>query len=128
KWHISWGGKRDSMPAHESGMQSGRLQPAGRAFVREGEYYLNGQMWIWRRGVDALETALQLFLEQAEIAISTSIGGIVAKLDDVFVRTEKQGVGFGTTLLEQLNGALAKAEVRRIDTSVHLHNGNARLF
>jgi GNAT superfamily N-acetyltransferase len=118
------------------------------AFLRQDEYYLDSSSGYGDGGVEALETALQLFLEHPEIgfvwmaydehepvalcvvcfAISTSIGGVVAKLDDVFVKTGRQGKGIGTTLLEQLKGELAKAEVRRIDTSVHLHNEDARRF
>ena len=55
-------------------------------------------------------------------AISTSIGGLVAKLDDVYVSPHLHGRGVGTQMMKSLKKELRRKRVRRIDTSVH--NGN----
>jgi ribosomal protein S18 acetylase RimI-like enzyme len=61
-------------------------------------------------------------------AISTSIGGIVAKLDDVFVIGSQQSRGIGSALLQDLKQELLDRGVLRIDTSVHLQNDRAQKF
>jgi GNAT superfamily N-acetyltransferase len=61
-------------------------------------------------------------------AISTSIGAVVAKLDDVYITSARQGQGIGSMHLTQLKEELRRLGVRRIDTSVHLQNGQARRF
>jgi ribosomal protein S18 acetylase RimI-like enzyme len=61
-------------------------------------------------------------------AISTSIGGIVAKLDDVYVAAQHQDRGVGSAHLTALKDELDRRGVRRIDTSVHVHNPGARRF
>jgi GNAT superfamily N-acetyltransferase len=118
------------------------------AFLSLDEYYLDSSSRYGDGGGEALVAALQLFLKRQEIgfvwmayddleavgicvvcfAISTSIGAVVAKLDDVFVKTGKQRRGIGRTLLEQLKDELRKLGIRRIDTSVHLKNDEARRF
>ena len=117
-------------------------------FLSQDEHYLDSSSGYGDGGGKALEHALKLFLKRPEIgfvwmaydgseavgvcvvcfAISTSIGAVVAKLDDVFVKAGKQGKGIGTALLAQLKRELAKLDIRRIDTSVHLQNDEARRF
>jgi len=92
--------------------------------------------------VSPLKRALGLFLQRSDLgfvwlayadrepaavcvvcyAISTSIGGLVAKLDDVYVAPHLHGRGIGTQMLKSLKQELKRKRVRRIDTSVH--NGN----
>jgi ribosomal protein S18 acetylase RimI-like enzyme len=56
------------------------------------------------------------------------MGAVVAKLDDVSVKTDRRGAGIGTALLEQLKEQLRKEAVTRIDVAVHLENPEARRF
>jgi len=94
------------------------------------------------RGAEALERALDLFLAHPEIgfvwlarigdvvagacvvcyAISTSLGGLVAKLDDVTVDPERHGQGIGTAMLVALSRHLRERNVGRIDTACHREN------
>jgi GNAT superfamily N-acetyltransferase len=123
-----------------------------RAFLNEDEYYLDSSSAYGGEagegGDAALERALDLFLAWPELgmvwlaydgeepvavcvvcfAISTSAGGLVAKLDDVFVAEGKRGQGVGSTHLSALQEELRRMRVRRIDTSVHLGNDGARRF
>jgi GNAT superfamily N-acetyltransferase len=100
------------------------------------------------QGCAALEEALDLFLSRPElgfvwlaydsgepvavcvvrVAISTSMGAVVAKLDDVFVASDKQGRGIGAAHLTGLKAELQRMGVRRIDTSVHVQDHEARRF
>lgn len=118
------------------------------AFLREDEHYLASSEAYGDRGFKGLNDALDLFLEQPDLgfvwlaydeggvagvcvisyAISTSIGGVVAKLDDVSVKAEKRGQGIGTALLAQLKEQLRRESVMRIDVGVHLDNPAARKF
>ena len=118
------------------------------AFFAEDEYYLSSSEAYGHGGEAALDAALQLFLARPELgfvwmakdgeepvavcvvsfAVSTSAGGLVAKLDDVFVRPERQRTGVGSTLLAQLKEELRRQHMRRMDTSVHLRNDVARAF
>jgi uncharacterized protein len=61
-------------------------------------------------------------------AVSTSMGSLVAKLDDVSVKAERRGQGVGTELLVRLKEQLRKEAVSRIDVGVHLENPEARKF
>jgi ribosomal protein S18 acetylase RimI-like enzyme len=61
-------------------------------------------------------------------AISTSIGGLVAKLDDVYVAPQLHGRGVGSQMLKALIPELQRKRVRRIDTSVHSGNDVAEKF
>jgi len=61
-------------------------------------------------------------------AISTSMGAVVAKLDDVSVKVDRRGHGAGSDMLEQLKEQLRKESVTRIDVAVHLENPQARRF
>ena len=117
-------------------------------FLRKDEHYLDSSQAYGDRGDLGLNAALQLLLEKPELgfvwlgydgatpvavcvvsfAISTSIGGIVAKMDDVFVARSRRGVSVGSLHLQQLKQELRRLEVLRIDTSVHNTNLRARSF
>lgn len=117
-------------------------------FLNEDEHYLASSKAYGDRGFQGLNDALDLFLEQPELgfvwmayddtgaagvcvicyAISTSMGAVVAKLDDVSVKADRRGKGVGTALLEQLKEQLRKESVTRIDVGVHLDNPEARRF
>jgi GNAT superfamily N-acetyltransferase len=118
------------------------------AFLNEDEHYLASSKAYGDRGFQGLNDALDLFLEQPELgfvwlahdengvagicvicyAISTSMGAVVAKLDDVSVKADRRGQGVGTELLEQLKEQLRKEMVTRIDVGVHFENAEARRF
>ena len=119
-----------------------------REFLREDDHYLKSSGAYGAAGDAALENALDLFLQKPEmgfvwlayegsepaavcvvcLAISTSIGGLVAKLDDVAVTRGRLGQGIGSAHLHALKDELRKLGVCRIDTSVHLDNHAARRF
>ena len=119
-----------------------------RVFLSEDEHYLLSSKAYGDRGFQGLNDALDLFLEQPELgfvwlaygdrgvsavcvvcyAISTSMGAVVAKLDDVSVKADRRGGGIGTALLQQLKAQLRKESVTRIDVGVHLENPEARRF
>ena len=118
------------------------------AFLREDEHYLASSKAYGDRGLQGLNDSLDLFLERPELgfiwlaydeggvaamcvicyAISTSMGAVVAKLDDVSVKEGRRGKGVGTALVEQLKEQLRKESVTRIDVAVHLENPEARRF
>ncbi len=118
------------------------------AFLTEDEHYLASSKAYGDRGTAALEDALDLFLKRPELgfvwmasdengvagicvicyAISTSIGALVAKLDDVSVKEDRRGQGIGTILIRQLKEELRRQSVMRIDVAVHLNNPEARQF
>ncbi len=117
-------------------------------FLRKDKYYIDSSGTYGDGGSVALQSALELFLQRPELgfvwmaydgdkpvgicvvcfAISTSIGAVVAKLDDVFVVTTMHNQGVGSTLITSLKEELCLLNIRRIDTSVHLHNSKARRF
>ena len=117
-------------------------------FLGEDEHYLASSNAYGDRGTDALPDALELFLKRPELgfvwlaydeqgvaamcvicyAISTSLGTLVAKLDDVSVKEDRRGQGVGTQLLKQLKEELRRANVMRIDVAVHVDNPEARHF
>lgn len=117
-------------------------------FLSADEHYRDSSAAYGDGGPAALRNALDLFLSRPEhgfvwmvyeadravgccvvcYAISTSAGGIVAKLDDVSVRGGQEGKGIGSFMLASLAGALREAGIRRIDTSCHLANDAARRF
>jgi len=117
-------------------------------FLREDEHYLASSGAYGDGGEAALARALELFLERPEtgfvwlayagdaavavcvvcFAVSTSAGALVAKLDDVAVKTAWRGQGVGSAHLEQLKDELRRLGVRRIDTAVHLRNAGAWRF
>ena len=118
------------------------------SFLSQDDHYLDSSRAYGDGGTAALSRALELFLRRPELgfvwlayegeepvavcvvswAISTSIGAVVAKLDDVYVSEAQQGRGIGSAHLSQLKAELHQLGVRRIDTSVHLQNEPARRF
>ena len=117
-------------------------------FLSEDEHYLASSQAYGDIGVRGLNDALDLFLERPELgfvwmafdeqgaagicvvcyAISTSMGSVVVKLDDVSVKKDRRGKGVGTYLLDQLKEQLRKESVTRIDVAVHKDNPEARRF
>lgn len=118
------------------------------AFLSEDEHYLASRKAYGDRGIQGLNDALYLFLEHPDLgfvwmaydergvagicvicyAVSTSMGSLVAKLDDVSVKKDRRGQGIGTALLDQLKKQLQKESVKRIDVAVHVDNSQAREF
>ena len=117
-------------------------------FLRADEHYLASSQAYGDLGLAGLNNALDLFLEHPELgfvwmaydeqgaagicvvcyAISTSMGSVVAKLDDVSVKPDRRGKGIGSELLSQLKEQLRKEAITRIDVAVHLQNPEARHF
>ena len=118
-------------------------------FLREDEHYLDSSAAYGDGGPKALRRAVALFLRRPELgfvwlayadgkpagccvicyAISTSMGRVVAKLDDVFVAADYRGKGVGTKMLRALKVELKKKNIGRIDTAVHKGNpGAARYY
>ena len=117
-------------------------------FLRADEHYLASSQAYGDLGFAGLNNALDLFLEHPELgfvwmaydeqgaagicvvcyAISTSMGSVVAKLDDVSVKPDRRGKGIGSELLSQLKEQLRKEAITRIDVAVHLQNPEARHF
>lgn len=117
-------------------------------FLGTDEHYLASSEAYGDQGVKGINNALDLFLERPELgfvwlaydedgiaamcvicyAISTSMGAVVAKLDDVSVKADRRGRGVGTELMNQLKEQLRKEMVTRIDVGVHLDNPEARRF
>jgi GNAT superfamily N-acetyltransferase len=118
------------------------------SFLSEDEHYLASSQAYGDRGIQGLNDALYLFLEHPDMgfvwmaydddgvagicvvcyAVSTSMGALVAKLDDVSVKADRRGEGIGTVLIKALKQQLTKESVRRIDVAVHLQNLEARAF
>ena len=118
------------------------------AFLSEDEHYLASSKAYGDRGIQGLNDALYLFLEHPDLgfvwmaydeqgcagicvicyAVSTSMGALVAKLDDVSVKKDRRGQRIGTALLDQLKAQLKKESVQRIDVAVHVDNPQARAF
>lgn len=117
-------------------------------FLTADEHYLASSQAYGDLGMKGLNNALDLFLEHSELgfvwmahdengvagicvvcyAISTSMGSVVAKLDDVSVKPNRRGKGIGSAMLEQLKDQLRKEAVTRIDVAVHMQNPEARGF
>src|SRR5688572_33224323 len=117
-------------------------------FLSADEHYLASSQAYGDLGLKGLNNALDLFLERPELgfvwmafdergaagicvvcyAISTSMGAVVAKLDDVSVKPDRRGKGIGTELMEQLKDQLRREAVTRIDVAVHMDNPQARTF
>lgn len=117
-------------------------------FLNEDEHYLASSKAYGDIGLRGLNDSLDLFLERPELgfvwmafdedgaagicvvcyAISTSMGSVVAKLDDVSVKHDRRGKGIGSDLLELLKEQLRKESVTRIDVAVHKDNPEARRF
>lgn len=132
------------MSEAESGDAFGLLQ----AFLSTDAHYLDSRPAYGDGGEEALRAALAHFLAHPELgfvwmvyeaqtavaccvacfAISTSIGAIVVKLDDVSVVPGREGQGIGSVLMDSLKAELRRRGVRRIDTSCHLDNARACAF
>src|SRR5437762_2371427 len=117
-------------------------------FLGEDEHYLASSKAYGNRGTEGVMDALDLFLTRPELgfvwlayddegvagmcvicyAISTSLGTLVAKLDDVSVKESRRGKGIGTEMLNQLKKELLRNNVMRIDVAVHVDNPEARTF
>src|SRR5215216_1695576 len=117
-------------------------------FLTADEHYLASSEAYGDLGLKGLNNALDLFLEHPELgfvwmaydekgvagicvvcyAISTSMGSVVAKLDDVSVKPDRRGKGIGSEMLNRLKDQLRKEAVTRIDVAVHLENPEARTF
>lgn len=118
------------------------------AFLRADPHYLDVASVYGDGGPRALRSALEMFVEHPELgfvwtarddrgvvgccvvcfAISTSRGGLVAKLDDVNVRPGLEGGGIGGRMLDSLKDELRRSGVSRIDTATHFDNPGARRF
>jgi len=137
------------MTARQSADAKALLQ----TFLREDEHYLDSAAAYGdagpKDGTKALTRAIALFLRRPELgfvwlayadgkpagccvvcyAVSTSMGKVVAKLDDVFVAADYRGKGVGTAMLKALKVELRKKNIGRIDTAVHKGNpGAARYY
>ncbi len=117
-------------------------------FLSADEHYLASSQAYGDLGLKGLNDALDIFLERPELGfvwmaydengvagvcvvgygISTSMGSVVAKLDDVSVKTDRRSQGVGSELLNQLKEQLRKESITRIDVSVHVENPQARRF
>jgi GNAT superfamily N-acetyltransferase len=118
------------------------------AFLESDPHYLEVASVYGHAGPQALRQALMMFVERPEygfvwmardrhavvgccvvcFAISTSRGGLVAKLDDVNVRPGLEGRGVGSAMMESLKAELRRLGVSRIDTAAHFDNPGARRF
>jgi GNAT superfamily N-acetyltransferase len=117
-------------------------------FLGADEHYRASAGAYGDGGPQALARALDLFLARPELgfvwiaevdgevagacvvcyAISTSRGGLVAKLDDVTIAGAHQGQGVGTAMLRALAEHLRDAGIGRIDTACHRGNAGAWRF
>lgn len=81
-----------------------------------------GFVWLARSGDETVGACVVCY------AISTSLGGVVAKLDDVTVDPDRHGQGVGTAMLTALTRHLRQRGVGRIDTACHRENVAAWRF
>jgi GNAT superfamily N-acetyltransferase len=115
------------------------------AFLRTDEHYLANSSEYGDEGAPALQRAIGAFLQHPELgfiwmafvgkepvgicvvsyAISTSVGGLVVKLDDVFVAPCRRRQGLALQMLKSLVEQLRSEGVRRIDTAVYQGNREA---
>ncbi len=118
------------------------------AFLEADPFYLANSGLYGDRGGNALDQALDLYLERPDLgfvwlafdgdlavavcvislAVSTSLGRLVAKLDDMFVADGYRGQGIGTALIMTLQDTLRQDGVGRIDTAVYADNPGADRF
>ena len=118
------------------------------SFLADDAHYRASAAQYGDGGAQALSKALDLFLARPELgfvwlarvddavvgacvvchAISTSRGGLVAKLDDVTVDAQRLGEGIGGAMLDALIGHLRRQGVSRIDTACHRDNAGAWRF
>jgi GNAT superfamily N-acetyltransferase len=117
-------------------------------FLRQDPHYRDVASVYGDGGPAALRGALELFVARPELgfvwvarsghevvgccvvcfAISTSRGGLVAKLDDVNVKPGREGQGIGSAMIAALKDELRRAGASRIDTATHFDNPGARRF
>ena len=81
-----------------------------------------GFVWLAHAGYETIGACVVCY------AISTSRGGLVAKLDDVTIDPRWQGQGVGSAMLRALYDHLRAAGVGRIDTACHRANAGAWRF
>ncbi len=118
------------------------------SFLRNDPHYLATGAAYGDQGLPALKRAIGLFLRRPELgfiwvayltqepvavcvisyAISTSIGGLVAKLDDLCVTAHRRRQGIATQMLKDLIKELKRRRIRRIDTAVHWKNRRGSFF
>jgi GNAT superfamily N-acetyltransferase len=123
-----------------------------KAFFAEDEFYLESSGAYGDAGAPPIALALDLFVARPELgfvwlafrgqgdqeeavgicvicyAISTSLGAVVGKLDDVFIADGVRGQGVGSAMLKALGKELKAAGVLRIDSAVHVRNTQAARF
>jgi ribosomal protein S18 acetylase RimI-like enzyme len=118
------------------------------AFLGDDAHYRASASVYGDGGREALERALVLVLARPALgfvwlarvgdafagacvvcyAISTSRGGLVAKLDDVTIDRRVRGRGVGAAMLTALAEHLRASGVSRIDTACHRANDGAWRF
>jgi GNAT superfamily N-acetyltransferase len=119
-----------------------------KAFFAEDEFYLESSSAYGDAGAPPIPQALDMFIARPELgfvwlafrgdeavgmcvicyAISTSLGAVVAKLDDVFIADGARGQGVGSAMLRALGAELKANNVLRIDSAVHVKNTEAARF
>ncbi|MGH7706532.1 MAG: GNAT family N-acetyltransferase [Candidatus Dormibacteria bacterium] len=117
-------------------------------FFAANPFYRENQTAYGLAGAQALATALRLFVERPQFgfvwmafdgelavgcsivsyAISTAVGGVVAKVEDVIVAPERRRTGVGSALVRALADELHRSRIARIDTYVHERDVAAALF
>ncbi len=117
-------------------------------FLDEDEFLLDCEQVYGHGGSDRVVRATQMFLDTpalgfvwmayeedepvgvcaACLAVSTSLGQLVCKMDDVFVKPDFQGRGIGGRMVSELKNELIGMGVKRVDTSYHLENDGAKRF
>ena len=119
------------------------------SFLAEDPHYRAFATTYGDGGPQALDRALELFVTRPEMGfvwlaraadaaavgacvvcyvISTSRGGLVAKLDDVTIDPARRGQGVGTAMLMALVAHLRASGIGRIDTACHRANAGAWRF
>jgi GNAT superfamily N-acetyltransferase len=124
-----------------------------KAFFAGDEFYRDSSGAYGDAGAAPIGRALDLFIERPELgfvwlafrggeaagreaigmcvvcyAVSTSLGAVVGKLDDVFVADGARGQGVGSSMLKALAAELKAAKVLRLDSAVHVRNTEAARF
>jgi GNAT superfamily N-acetyltransferase len=146
---------REAVTIHCAAMTRGTRDEAFallEAFLGDDAHYQASAAVYGDGGAAALDAALALFLARPELgfvwlaraegdnagiavgccvvclAISTSRGSLVAKLNDVTIASDWQGRGVGTAMLGALVRHLKAMGVTRIDTACHRNNAGAWRF
>jgi GNAT superfamily N-acetyltransferase len=117
-------------------------------FLRNDPHYLATSAAYGDQGSPALRRAIELFWRRPELGfvwlayviqepvavcvisyrISTSTGGVVAKLDDLYVTAHRRRQGIATQMLKDLIKELRRRRIRRIDTAVYRDNRSGSVF